>query len=271
MAIETGAKHEIFGVSIDDLSLEVLKNRLSEWLDEDKPRLIFTPNPEFLLIARQDSEFKEVLSQSDLSLADGTGLKFAIAALTDGHLSHRQTGVDTLVLLAQLCAEKRRPLLLLGGASHVADLTAETLKKRFPLLNVSSINPGFVSNTLTDEQVEQIRIQTPQVLAVALGAVKQEQIILQLAKKIPTLKIAIGVGGALDTIAGRRPRAPFWVQRLGFEWVWRVLIEPRRINRILRAAIVFPILVILDTLKHRRFLRACRRVFSELYRHFTEI
>src|SRR3990167_1701104 len=103
--------HELFGVRIDDPSLLELTNILRKWLLEDAPlRMISTPNPEFILLAREDSEFKEILNKSDLSLADGIGLQFAIAALTENFLLHRHTGVDTLELLAQLCHEEKKSL-----------------------------------------------------------------------------------------------------------------------------------------------------------------
>ncbi|MEK7614806.1 MAG: WecB/TagA/CpsF family glycosyltransferase [Patescibacteria group bacterium] len=269
MGIDTDVQHQIFGIKIDDLSNETLEKRLLGWLKGNRPNAIFTPNPEFFLAARHHPEFAAVLNHADLSLPDGTGLRFAVAALTENSLVHRQTGIDTLVLLARLCTENKKTLLLLGGADNAAELAGNSLTHRFPELIVQAVNPGFVSSSISTELVSEINSMAPDVIAVALGAEKQERFILQLKEKIPSLKIAIGVGGAFDTLSGKKPRAPLWMRRMGLEWVWRVVIEPRRFKRIINATIIFPILVISDTLKHRRFLRALPRVLREIVKQFT--
>ncbi len=265
--------HHLFGVRIDDLSKHGLRELLSAWLTEPGLHCIFTPNPEFLLTARKDKYFADLLNQGDLSLTDGVGLKFAIAALTQNHLEHRQTGIDTLMLIADICAQKNKRLLLLGGMNDAAMDAEIVLKQRWPNLDVVSLEPGFIpgdfeSLLIAETVLHEIQSMSPDVIAVALGQGKQERFIIELKNQIPSLRIAIGVGGALDTISGRFPRAPIWMQRSGFEWMWRVLIEPKRIHRIFRAVIVFPIVVIWDTLKHRRFWKALKRVTYELKKHF---
>lgn len=246
----------IFGVRIDDVSSSELPSRLSAWLDEQKPHAIFTPNPEFLLLAREDPTFAELLNKSDLSLPDGVGLRFAVAAMTPQRLHHRQTGIDTLFLLADLCARKHRRLLLLGGINAAASDAAHVFKKKYPELDVVSLDPGFLPGGFTSLAIpstlfDKIRELRPDVLAVALGQGRQERFIVDVMPQLPSLKIAIGVGGAFDTVSGRLKRAPLWMRHYGLEWLWRVLIEPKRIQRTLRAVVIFPSVVIWDTLKHR--------------------
>lgn len=261
--------HTLFGVRIDDLSSDDLKNQLHEWLSSAKLHKIFTPNPEFLLLARKDNQFAALLNQSDLSLADGVGLSFAIAAMTDNRLVHRQTGIDTLLLLAKLCAQKKLRILLFGGTEVSASNTTITLRQMYAGLDVVYIDPGrltggYKSLPIPQTLIDEIRVLKPDVMAVALGQGKQERFIINIAPHIPTLKIAIGIGGAFDTISGRLRRAPLWMRQHGFEWLWRVLIEPKRIRRIFRATVIFPIVVICDTLKHRRFWKALGRVIKQL-------
>lgn len=265
---------ELFGVRIDDASTRQLEVQISTWLHGSKTRCLFTPNPEFLLSARTDPRFAKLLNQSDLSLPDGIGLKFAVAALTSERLLHRQTGMDTLMLLARLCARQKRRLLLLGGMSGAAAGTGAVLKRMFPELDVCSLEPGFipggfVSLSIPKKLVEEIRTICPDVMAVALGQGRQERFILELKDGIPELRISIGVGGSFDTISGRLQRAPSWMRRYGLEWLWRVMIEPRRLRRIFRAVVIFPMVVICDTLKHRRFLLAMKQVAIELKNHFS--
>lgn len=265
---------KLFGVRIDDVSESALEDHLLGWLQDVKPHLIFTPNPEFILAAKRNRRFVDLLNQSDLSLPDGVGLKFATAALTPERLVHRQTGIDTLTLIARICEREKKRLLLLGGIRGVAADTAAVFKRRWPELDVVWIEPEFIpgdfeSLSIPVSLVQEIQARRPDVLAVALGQGRQERFILELNDQIPTLKIAIGVGGSFDTISGRLKRAPSWIRRYGLEWLWRVLIEPKRIHRIFRAVVIFPMVVICDTLKHRGFLHATTRVLVELKKHFS--
>lgn len=84
-------RHHLFEVPIDDFSNAELDQQLTEWVNGTVSKFLTTPNPEFLLLARKDEEFRKILQSSDLSLPDGVGLRYAIAALTDKRLLHRQT------------------------------------------------------------------------------------------------------------------------------------------------------------------------------------
>lgn len=254
--------HHLFGIRVDDASHDETENLLRRWCEEQQPRTIFTPNPEMIMKTFEDSSFGDILNQSDLSLYDGVGLKFAIAALTDGYLKHRQTGVDTLVVLAQICEVTQKRLLLLGGASSTAKLAATKLNQQFPALQVFALDPGIVLDDLSVSLLEEVKKHSPTVIAVGLGAGKQERVVLQLKQLIPSMKIGIGVGGAFDSLSGNKKRAPACMRRVGFEWLWRLLIEPKRFHRIIRATILFPFAVIIETLKQRRFWRGCMRVLS---------
>lgn len=259
-------RHEVFGVMFDDLPIETISERFRTWLRGGEAHVVVTPNPEFLLQARRDPEFREYLNKSDLVVADGVGIRYAVAALSDGNLRHRQTGVDMLQLLAAVCEEQGRTLLLLGGLPGSAQSAADVFLRRFPRLRVLGRDPGAVDpeNILPSllQEVSEIR---PDVLAVALGQGKQERFIHEALRQLPSVRIAIGVGGAFDMISGKRPRAPRWLRATGLEWLWRLIIEPKRARRIARAVILFPIVVACATLKQRRFLRACRRVFPEVF------
>ena len=79
----------------------------------------------------------------------------------------------------------------------------------------------------------------------------------------------IGVGGALDMISGRLKRAPKWMRRTGLEWLWRVLIEPSRIGRILKASVAFPALVTIETIKRGRFIKAVKNTAPEIIRQLS--
>lgn len=259
-------KHHIFGVRIDEVDKEELFDLLSLWLNGNTTRTIVTPNPEFVLLARADATVLRRLNDADLSLPDGVGLRYAVAALSDGSLRTRQTGVDTLEQLAALCASAGKGLCLYGGGPGIAERAADVLRSNNPGLSVRAVDPGQVG----DQGVtgpELAVLTTYPVVAFALGMGKQERVMesyLAAAGPQTATRIVIGVGGALDMIAGVRRRAPGWMRRSGVEWAWRAIIEPARIRRIFRATVVFPIVVISATLRQGRFLFATYRVAAEL-------
>ena len=260
----------LYGIHIDNLEKEPLALLLEQWLISQKGHTIFTPNPEFLLEARASKSFLDLLNASDLSLPDGIGLTFAAAALTDQRLLHRQTGIDTLLLLARLCKKNHKRLLLLGGVEDVAFEAARRLNDQFPGLHSTAINPGYLAGDdrsvdIPTTLLDDMQALQPDVIAVALGQGKQERVCLDLVECFPCVRITIGVGGALDTLSGQRARAPTWMRNHGLEWVWRLMIEPKRWKRIVRATIVFPLVVLSDTIKQHRFLNACRNVLKAFF------
>lgn len=261
--------HDLFGVRIDDLSFFEFQNKTREWLNGEVGRMVFTPNAEFLLDARNNDAFRTLLNQSDLSIPDSVSLCFAIAALSGERLSFRLPGVDALICLAKLCEDSGRRLVLFGGEGGVQDRATHALKKQFPILGVTGYDPGkiyFNGNRVELEEsvVSKLRSLEPDVVAVALGQGRQEFAIAQLKALVPHVKIWIGIGGALDMLAGDKPRASMAIRRIGFEWLWRFCIEPKRWRRTINASIIFPLIVIRDTLKTHCFLRACARVVKEV-------
>jgi N-acetylglucosaminyldiphosphoundecaprenol N-acetyl-beta-D-mannosaminyltransferase len=255
---------ELYGVRLDSIEESEFNDMINDWLTGNTQHIIFTPNPEFLLIAKSDATFLDILNSADLLLPDGVGLKLASVALLERRLI-RRTGTDTLWQLAQNCAKQDKSILLLGGEiERVAQRAGEVLKSRYPSLKVHAINPGSVSDAR--KLINMINEIKPDVLALALGQKKQEMAIAEILNELPSVRIAIGVGGAFDMISGSLPRAPKMMRQFGFEWLWRLYLEPKRWRRIYRAVIVFPTVVACDTLKQRRFLKACKAVFKELFR-----
>ncbi|OGL95174.1 hypothetical protein A2348_02525 [Candidatus Uhrbacteria bacterium RIFOXYB12_FULL_58_10] len=262
-------QHQLFGVRIDDLSTDELRRCVSDWLRSSSAHVIVTPNPEFLLLVRHDDSFRSMLNRSDLSLPDGVGLRFAVPAITGNLLAHRHTGVDSLLLIARECAATGMRLALFGGDQGVSERAAQNLRAQISGLQVEGIDPGHIRL----EQIQDLSVSVLSgfhVVAVGLGMKKQERVMEFLrdraASNLPSLRVLIGTGGAFDMISHSKRRAPIHVRHIGLEWLWRLLIEPRRFRRIFRAFPVFPAIVIWDTLRHRRFIRACRASVPEIFR-----
>ncbi|HCC83796.1 TPA: hypothetical protein DEP96_03020 [Candidatus Uhrbacteria bacterium] len=259
----------LFGVRIDSVDAAQTRGLFAARLNQagvSTAHLVCTPNPEFLLAARRDSSFKELLNNFDLNLPDGVGLRFASAALTDQLLRNRVPGVQALLLLAELCAESRRRLLLLGE-QKVSEQGAAELRLQWPRLDVVVIDPGLINRAgeLSQFTLDAIDCVEPAVIAVGLGQGKQEACIWQYRARWPIVKIMIGVGGACAMIGKALPRAPKILQRLGLEWLWRLVIEPQRFSRIWRAVVIFPLTVTIITLREHRFCQAVRRTIPEIF------
>lgn len=265
-------QHVILGVRIHDIPSATLTAVLEAWLVGDTARIIVTPNPEFIVGAERDPEFKQILNRSDLALPDGVGLRFAVAALSEDRLLHRHTGADTLITLAEMCAKRRKRLVLVGGSPRKTERAAVTLRKRFPGLDIAIFDPGIIDEhqvRLSEATLAGIERLSPQAIAVALGQGKQERVMEILKHKIPSARVLIGIGGAADYVSEAVRRAPTTWQRFGFEWLWRLAQEPWRARRILTAIIVFPSRVAWATLRAGRFIPAAKRVLNDLQHHFS--
>lgn len=230
----------ILGVRIDAVTLQEARNRILE-LSRHGQHHVMTPNPEMLVAADRDPAFKALLNSSALNIPDGAGLLWA-ARCQKKFLPERVTGVD---VLSALCAAPECPtVFLLGAGESVAEKAADALRKKNPSLTIAGTYSG--SPHLEDESEILMRINASgaQILFVAYGAPAQDFWIEKNLKRMPSVRVAMGVGGAFDFLAGVRSRAPLFMQSLGIEWLWRLIQEPRRIKRIFTAVVVFPFLVL---------------------------
>ncbi|MBU1165069.1 WecB/TagA/CpsF family glycosyltransferase [Patescibacteria group bacterium] len=233
---------KILGVKIDNTTKYQAMQKIASFLKSEKQHYIVTPNPEFLVAANKDKEFKKVLNKADLSLPDGVGLVFASLF----KIKERITGTD---LIEDICkhAEKHcYTIYLLGGEKDIAHLSSCKLQKKCKRLKIAGYQDGMTSESTN---LDHINVAQPDILFVAFGHIKQEKWIKENLHSLPSVKIAIGIGGAFDYISGRVNRAPVIMRGLGLEWMYRLAKQPKRAKRIYDAVIKFPILVIIDKIK----------------------
>ncbi len=194
--------------------------------------------------------FGEILSKADMGIIDGFGL-WIILKLKGIKEVERFSGVDVVYELGKLCQKNHKKIMMIGGKPGVAASARDAFRKLYPHLQIDSYIGPNISYKLShvhpyaesdDEVITEIHAKNPDVLIVGLGAVKQEQWLANHRLDLPQVKIMIGVGGALDMIAGVFPRAPRVMRHIGLEWLWRLLLEPSRALRIFRAVIMFPII-----------------------------
>jgi N-acetylglucosaminyldiphosphoundecaprenol N-acetyl-beta-D-mannosaminyltransferase len=197
------------------------------------PLLIMASNAQLVTLAAADQDFGRAIRSADLNVPDGISVVMA-ARILGSPVPERVPGGE---LMERLCAEAAQhgfSVFFLGGLPGAAVLSASRLARRYPGLRVVGCccpEHGFENDSVGSASVRRrIAKAAPDLLCVALGAPKQE-IWMQL--NCPTLPIgaAISVGAALDTTAGLRKRAPRWTHRIGMEWMYRLLHEPRRLWR----------------------------------------
>lgn len=195
-------------------------------------QLIYTLNALTLLLAYEDPAYAEVLARADVTLADGIGAVWAVRRLT-GRRVERVTGVDLIGDLCRLCTVEGQSVFLLGGRPGVAERAAEKLRKSHPGLRIAGARDGFWRPEEEDEMIRAVNRAGADLLLVGLGQPRQEQFLDRQREQLAA-RLAMGVGGSFDVIAGNLRRAPLWMRRSGLEWLFRLGLEPWRIRRVWR-------------------------------------
>ncbi len=207
------------------------------WVDERIARggrhQICTVNAEFIIRAQHDPAFNRLLLNSDLNVPDGISMIWA--ARRGGHpLRERVTGSDLLPQMCARAAHRGWRVFFLGAAEGVADACAARMQADYPGLNVCGTFAGNAQPDGDAEALAHLAVAQPNLLFVAYGAPAQDK---WLARNLPAIGVergglvGIGVGGAFDFVTGRQKRAPLAVRKLGLEWLWRLALQPQRLQR----------------------------------------
>lgn len=249
---------QILGVRIDNLEKKEILERISNFLDEPRFHQIATVNPEFTLEAQKNEKFQNILNASDLNVADGMGIRFAFWRHGE-KLQARIAGADLMLEILRLAEEKNLKIFLAARKDGLSTWqeTREAILKIYPNLQIEGANLDCHSrengNPVANQSVSTLdsrRSLSSQsgggndknILFCNFGAPHQEFFINRV--KCDTIRLAIGVGGSFDFLTGKVCRAPKWMRKMGLEWLWRLILQPKRIGRIFRAVIVFPFKVV---------------------------
>ena len=221
----------ILGVRVDAITYDETMQRIAQWIEQRQPRQIATVNPEFIMAAQRQADFRRVLAEADLCVPDGVGLLWAARVLGQ-RLPERVTGSDLTPLLAAEAARRGWRLYLLGAAPGVAERTATLLARRNPDLQIAGAFAGSPAEADAPDIVRLVAEAGADVLLVAYGAPAQDLWIARRkqAGDLP-VPVMIGVGGAFDHLVGVQRRAPAWVQRIHLEWLFRLITQPWRWRR----------------------------------------
>ncbi len=217
---------EILGVKIDNVSQR-------QFLSELTRGVIFTPNVDHLMKLQKDAAFREAYRQADYKVCDSQILMYA-SKLLGKPLKAKISGSDLLPLFCDYHSNNPKiTIFLLGGDVGVAKQAQLNINAKFGrdiVIAAHSPSFGFEQNeTECQAIIEMVNASGATVLAVGVGAPKQELWIAKYRSQMPGVKIFMAVGAALDFEAGNKPRAPRFWSELGLEWLYRLISEPRRL------------------------------------------
>ena len=220
-------KEEILGVSVNTENYDELIPKVFKNIEEGKKSLIVAINPEKLMKAKEDPELKALLNRAEFQIPDGIGVILA-SKLKKGQIRSRVTGIDMMDRVVQEAAARGKRIFLYGAKPGVAEEAAAKLQVMHPNIQIAGVQHGYEK----DVQVvlDTINEAKPDILFVAMGSPKQEQWIEQHRDQLHPI-VFQGVGGSFDVLAGNIKRAPAVFQKVGAEWLYRLLLEPSRIKR----------------------------------------
>lgn len=221
---------KFLNIEVDNLTMSEAIEATDEIIKNRKPSYIVTPNVDHIVKLETDIEFQEVYKNADLILTDGMPLIW-ISRLKGNPIKEKVSGSDFFPKVCELARDKGYSVFLLGAAEGVADKAAENLKEKYNGLNiVGTYSPSYGFEKKGDEIKKIINIINevkPDILAVGLGAPKQEKFLYKYKDKL-NVPISLAIGASIDFEAGNINRAPRWMQNCGLEWFYRLCKEPKR-------------------------------------------
>ena len=223
---------KVLGVPVDMVDMKKAVEVVEGFLQTQGLKLVFTPNPEMIIAAQKDRELMEALNSADLLVPDGIGLVL-MARILGARVPERVAGYDLVCRLFDLGTRRGISFYLLGAEPGVAEAARKNLERDYPGIKIGGTHHGYFDEEEGRVIIQEINRLRPDILLVGLGVPKQEKWLYQ-NKGILKAKVGIGIGGALNVIAGRTKRAPKVFIKLGLEWFYRLLKEPRRIKRVIQ-------------------------------------
>ena len=220
----------IGGVRVHGVDGEGATSRIMQAVAAGGFHQVCTVNMQFLVTARRNPDVRAILERSDLNVADGAPVVW-LSRLLGRRLPGRVAGADLVPAILSAAAAAGARVFLLGGQDGVAEAAAVQLRERHPGLVVAGVHePPYAPLDRMDDDAIVARIvdSGADILLVAFGHPKQERWIARNRNRLG-VSVAIGVGCCFDLAAGRRARAPRWMQRAGLEWLYRAVSEPRRL------------------------------------------
>ena len=240
-------KTRVLNGTFDVVSEQKTLEWAREWIQSGKRGYICTVNVNILMMMRSNPWLQSFVDKASLTVADGQPIVWA-SKFNPLVLSERVTGVDLMNSLCA-CAEKEKfGIYFLGAEMDIVKRVVENYKKKYPLLEISGYSHGYFPHEESSRCAEEIQKSNAKILFVAMGVPQQESFLEEHWATLG-INLAIPVGGSFDVIAGKVKRAPETLQKLGFEWFYRLVQEPKRLwKRYLVTNAKFVLLMLKDVI-----------------------
>lgn len=224
------SRMNFLNIEVDNITMNEAIDRAEELIIKKKPSYVVTPNVDHIVKLENDKEFQEVYKYADLILTDGMPLIW-ISKIKGNPIKEKISGSDFFPKLCERAAKKGYSIFLLGAAEGVATKAAKNLKEKYEGLNiVGTYSPSYGFEKKDDEIkmiIEMVNKAKPDILAVGLGAPKQEKFLYKYKNDL-NVPISLAIGASIDFEAGNINKAPKWMQNCGLEWFYRLCKEPKR-------------------------------------------
>lgn len=222
----------ILGVPINNVNLNEALGLVLLYLDGDEKKVIFTPNPEFVINALEDKQFMDILNKSSLNIPDGIGILIG-GKILGYNIKERVAGFDLVQAIFSKIKYTDKTVYFLGSSQENIFLAKKMMQQKYNGLNIVGTHHGYFNDEEGNIIIEQINNLKPDLLLVGLGSPRQEKWIYNNLDKI-NAKVFIGVGGSFDVMSGNVKRAPKIFIKLNLEWFYRLITQPTRFKRMLK-------------------------------------
>ena len=236
----------IYGTEYNNVTLSEAADMTDIMLNEGGNHIVVTPNAEIAYLAKQNNRLCDIINSADLSVPDGIGVVYA-SKIYRTPLKQKVAGVELGEEVIARAAKSGRGVFFLGGKPGVAEYAAQRMTEKYPGVRFVGMHDGYFKDD--DDVIRIINESDAEILFVCLGAPKQEFWMADNKERL-NVSLMLGLGGALDSYAGTVKRAPeIWI-KLGLEWLYRLIKDPKRAKRML-ALPKYMFAVICDSLRKR--------------------
>jgi len=224
---QKASKFNIVGLNINNISITDLLIRINELIKSQRPGYICFANSHMAVESIKDNDFAKKLNQATLILPDGMPIAKSFS-LIHGIRQERIPGMDFLPKLLNLCNDNKYRVFILGSTEDTISKAINRVSSTFSQVTVCGFfSPDFNCPWDNEKIVSNINNSKPDVVIVALGCPKQEKWMFNHSSKINS--VLFGLGGALPVFAGTSKNAPKWMKNNGLEWLFRLILEPKRL------------------------------------------
>jgi N-acetylglucosaminyldiphosphoundecaprenol N-acetyl-beta-D-mannosaminyltransferase len=222
---------ELYGVRVSSMGMQDTVNYLAEAIRSRQPNQVITVNPIMIMSGLEDPSYMRVMQEAELLVPDGTGVVWA-ASFIGKPVKERVTGIELIHELMDRGQREGWRVYLLGTTADTIRAATDRLQERYPNIHIVGVRDGYFGDEEDDRVIEEIVKAEPDILLVGRAANNQEPWIGKYKHRL-NIPVMMGVGGSFDVISGKLKRAPKIVQRLGLEWLFRLIQEPYRYKRML--------------------------------------